>query len=77
MRRLFTQSETRKALDRGLVANGNCETPGCVELPDGHPDAERVSSYLNRTGKQTLYLGAPWLLGAVFSVRTKKNGGGK
>jgi hypothetical protein len=69
MRRL-NQQQSRAALDSGKVSNGECETPGCVALPDGHSKAERVMVFRNRrTGQETFSLCAPWLLAEVFTSR--------
>lgn len=65
----LNQQRSRAALDAGKVSNGDCETHGCVALPDGHVNAERVIVYRNRkTGKTEMSLCAPWLLKDVFSV---------
>ena len=59
----YNAADSRAALADGIVANGDCATPGALDLPDGNPDAERVARrWNNRTNAAAYHIAAPWLL---------------
>lgn len=64
--KILNQSESKAALAAGKCDNGNCATPGAMDLPDGHRDAERVMLGRKRkTGETTYSICAPWLFSGV------------